>query len=414
MEYFAYKNACLCPLDGTLPDGAEKAPEPFFPLVFLRSSDPLFSRSAYSIDDVREASEPDGPQVLCALTDESGQTDNLSKMVKEKGALVINTAFQKSLEYLIHPLPALSKPAAIHIAGLGDVGGTLLIGLVLLGSGTVKQIGLYDPDMQKCMRYEQEVNQILPLSGNPPSVRIICKEELFDCDIFVFTASKSAPPSDADLKDVRIVQLEGNKRILAPYARMARKAGFKGLFAQVSDPVDHLSRAVFLESNKNELGKFDFQGLLPEQIRGFGLGVMAARASYFAKKRGVEVFPQNGRVFGPHGRGLVAANDYGAGYDPEISELLTRDAVTANIKVRETGYKPFIAPGLSSACISLLRLLKGEWHDSAIPLGGVYFGCRSRLDERGIRTERLRLHPKLYSRIEWAYTRLKESFDELL
>ena len=58
--------------------------------------------------------------------------------------------------------------------------------------------------------------------------------------------------------------------------RMARENHFQGLFCVVSDPVDPLCRAVLLESNKNEAGELDGQGLFPHQVRGFGLGVMNA------------------------------------------------------------------------------------------------------------------------------------------
>jgi hypothetical protein len=286
-------------------------------------------------------------------------------------------------------------------------------GFRLLGGETVNEIGLYDPNAKQCIRYEQELNQILPADDFPaPRVNIIGHEELFDCDLFVFAASAGVPSPGEDNADVRMAQLKRNLGILLPYAKAAREKNFRGLFAVVSDPVDYLCRAVFLEGNKNDKGELDFQGLFPEQIRGFGLGVMAARAMYFANKRGIRGFSKNGRVYGPHGKGLIAANDYGYGYDAASSEVLTNDTVTANLKVRESGFKPYIAPALSSACISMLKMLKGEWHDSAIPLGGLYFGCRSRLDENGIRAERLPLHPELLGHIQMTYTKLKESFDE--
>ncbi len=47
-------------------------------------------------------------------------------------------------------------------------------------------------------------------------------------------------------------------------------------------------------------------GLLPEQVQGFGLGVMDARAAYWARQEGIPF--SHGRVYGPHGRGLVVAN----------------------------------------------------------------------------------------------------------
>ena len=65
---------------------------------------------------------------------------------------------------------------------------------------------------------------------------------------------------------------------------MARKTHFTGLFCQISDPVDPLACAVFRESNRNAAGEFDGCGLLPEQVQGFGLGVMEARARWCAQE----------------------------------------------------------------------------------------------------------------------------------
>jgi hypothetical protein len=148
-------------------------------------------------------------------------------------------------------------------------------------------------------------------------------------------------------------------------------------------------------------------GLLPEQVRGYGLGVMKARAKYAARELDREDDCINLRVYGPHGNGLVAANDPGCAYDDALSKELTIRAIHANLKLRETGYKPYIAPAISSACVSVLRTLRGEWHEASTPLGGVYMGCRSRFTRCGVELERTPLHKTLYERIEETYRQLK-------
>ena len=174
-------------------------------------------------------------------------------------------------------------------------------------------------------------------------------------------------------------------------------------------PVDQLCRAVFLESNRDASGAFDAAGLLPEQVRGFGLGVMAARAAYHAKKDGIDF--SGGRVYGPHGADLIVAN-HPQNYDEALSARLTQETVTANLRVRELGFKPYIAPALSSAAVSLLRLVRGEVCCSAIPMGGAYFGCRSRTTSAGILTQREALHPALFRKIEEVQQRLERfSYD---
>ena len=42
-------------------------------------------------------------------------------------------------------------------------------------------------------------------------------------------------------------------------------------------------------------------------------------------------------------------------------------------------------------------------------MGGVWFGCRSRLTERGFETLREDLHPALQARIQSAWEKLKEA-----
>ena len=341
----------------------------------------------------------------------------------------------------------------VNLLALGDVGGTVLIGLKLLGGGAISRLGICDISPQMCSRWECEMNQIAyPWDYDAlPPVSAVPQEELFDCDVFVFCASKAVPPiggeaqrSGADKKsgeggeageggqirdgeegrealDVRMIQFEANRKIVGSYARMARKAGFRGLFAVVSDPVDPLCREAFLESNRPdsrfkgggadggsgaEAGDFDGKGLRPEQIQGYGLGVMNGRAAYYAKKEErFASFLTEGRAYGPHGKDLVIANSI-ENYDDGLSKELTGLAAEANIRIRELGFKPYIAPALSSAALSLLLTMKGQWHYSSVFLGGVFMGCKNRFGEMGLETESLPLPEELYRRLKYAYDEL--------
>ena len=114
---------------------------------------------------------------------------------------------------------------------------------------------------------------------------------------------------------------------------------------------------------------------------------------------------RKGRIYnGKRFFGMAAAR---AGYSPERSAELTEGTVSANLKVRELGFKPYIAPGISSAAVSILRMIRGEWHYGAVPLGGVYFGCVSRETEQGTELFREELHPELFRRIRDAYDGLR-------
>ncbi|MBO4949212.1 MAG: lactate dehydrogenase, partial [Peptococcaceae bacterium] len=188
---------------------------------------------------------------------------------------------------------------------------------------------------------------------------------------------------------------------------LARNAEFDGLFAVVSDPVDLLCQRVYAVSNCNADGIWDAKGLRPEQVQGYGLGVMNSRAAYYAKQdTRFTQFLTEGRAYGPHGSKLVIADSV-ASYHHELSMELTQKTVQANLEVRALGFKPYIAPALSSAAISILLTLRGEWHYSANYLGGIYMGCKNRSTRYGVELEHLPLPALLLERIQEAQQELK-------
>lgn len=405
MEFFRYKSFCLCPRGGALPAGAVRAEEPFSPLLFLVSRDPLFSRGFFAIRDLSELDEPEGTGLLTP-TRQADPAEGLGRFVAEHGASVVNTAFSR-WEAVVEAYWRKSERRRVSLVGLGNVGGTTAIALKLLGSD-LETIALYDANESLRLRYEGELNQVLPLHDGErlPQIVLLPQEQLFSCEAVLFTAARSVPEAGQEQgRDVRMMQYEANRELLRSFARQARETNFTGLFAQISDPVDQLSRAVFLMSNQNGRGEFDWNGLLPEQVRGFGLGVMHARAIYYAGRSGADT--ETVCTFGPHGKGLVVANAPDEGYDEALSLRLTRQTEEANVEIRKLGYKPYLAPGISSAAVSVLRALRGEWHDAAVPLGGAYFGCRSRLGENGPELLRTPLHEELIRRIELSYGELR-------
>ena len=402
MMFYRWNEICLCDRGGKLPQGAAPVSEPFAPLVFLVERDPLHSRGLYRIDAMYQLEEPAEP----AMLQPQSTADTMDDFLSQHGAAVLNTAFDRCwqvLERTMHPKTAGFR---VNLVGLGDVGGTVLQGLKLLGR-EIDRIGIYDPNEAACQRYRLELNQFLPERDGDrvPRVEIVAMEDLFDCDALLFTASLGVPAVGAQVADVRMIQYSRNRDMLKTYAKMARDCGFAGLFCQISDPVDHLCRAVFLASNRDADGNFDAKGLLPEQVQGYGLGVMRARAGFYASERGVDF--ANGYAFGPHGKQLIVANATGKDYDHELSMALTQDTVTANLKVRDLGYKPYIAPGISSAAISVLRTLRGEFHDGAMAMNGAYFGCRLRSTRLGVQPERVELHPQLLARMQEVYESLR-------
>ena len=329
----------------------------------------------------------------------------LKERIKEKRVSSLNTEYPNWQDVLNYKLFSRWK---VNIVGLGDVGGVLLAGLRLLGGSCIESIGIYDKNINAIKRWELETNQIFcPFTAQRfPEVSRIREENIFDCDMFVFCATVGVPSLGEEQEDVRMKQFEGNFKIVSDYARKAREKSFKGIFAVISDPVDLLCKAVFLVSNKNACGEFDFKGLAADQIRGYGLGVMHARAVYHSKQNNETAkYNREGRAFGPHGRGLVIANSLKK-YDETLSEMLTAQTIKANLEVRKIGFKPYIAPALSSGSYPLIATMSGKWHYSATFIGGVFMGAKNRLFKSGIEIERLDLPAILVEKIKRSYQEL--------
>ncbi|HAJ32634.1 MAG TPA: lactate dehydrogenase [Candidatus Atribacteria bacterium] len=329
----------------------------------------------------------------------------LKERIKEKRVSSLNTEYPNWQDVLNYKFPSRWK---VNIVGLGDVGGVLLTGLRLLGGSCIESIGIYDKNINAIKRWKLEANQIFcPFTAYKfPEVYQLREENIFDCDIFIFCATVGVPSLREEQEDVRMKQFEGNFKIISDYARKAREKSFKGIFAVISDPVDLLCKAVFLSSNKSTSGEFDFKGLAADQIRGYGLGVMHARAVYYSKQNTETAeYNREGRAFGPHGQGLVIANSLKK-YDESLSEMLTAQTVKANLEVRRTGFKPYVAPALSSGSYPLIATMSGKWHYSATFIGGVFMGAKNRSIKSGIEIERLDLPVILVEKIKRSYQEL--------
>lgn len=386
--------------------GTPRAGEPIYYLV---EGDPILGRGSFKVNAPGQLLAPHSLEVLDASRLPQLELDKALSAALEAGQLTAVNTGRMGWESILTAAPNTGKKR-VHILAIGDVGSTLLTGLKLLGGDVISTIGICDLSDQITARWEFEMGQInLPWDYNAfPDVEVVKPENLFDCDVFVFVASKGIPPVGSQVKDVRMAQFENNAAIVKTYARMARKANFQGLWCAVSDPVDPLAKTAYLESNKDEDGNWDGKGLRPEQVQGYGLGVMNARAAYFAKKdEKLASFLTEGRSFGPHGTGLFIANSI-ENYNEEISQELTHKTVTANLVMREIGFKPYVAPALSSGALSILLTLRGEWHCGSVFLDGIFMGCKNRYTPAGVETELLPHIPDpLFAHIQEAADHLK-------
>ncbi len=384
-------------------------PAPGTPICYLVEGDPVLGRGSFKVNHPGQLKAPHGLEVLDASRLPEFPLDGPLSAALEAGQLTAVNTGRAGWESVLSAAPSTGKKR-LNILAIGDVGSTLLTGLKLLGGDVLSSIGICDVSDQVTARWEFEMGQInLPWDYNAfPDVEVVPAEKLFDCDVFVFVASRGIPPVGSKVKDVRMAQFETNAAIVKQYAKMARAAHFQGLWCAVSDPVDPLAKTAYLESNKDEDGNWDGRGLRPEQVQGFGLGVMNARAAYYAKRdEKLSSFLTEGRSFGPHGTGLWIANSIDH-YDEAVSQELTQKTVTANLWMRELGFKPYVAPALSSGALSILLTLRGEWHCGSVFLDGIFMGVKNRCTPAGVETELLpRIPDQLFGHIQEAAEELK-------
>ena len=405
MGYHLYKGKILYGKDGIPGRPLDRLPEEGEVLCLLRRP-PLAGRDTFAVSDAALLTAAEGPETLCSGGGGPAVPPELEEAIRAGRVRAVNAGHPR-WEELLEPPPRREK-YRVHLLALGDVGSTLAMGLRLMGGDVLSALGICDVRENVPERWEFELNQIAaPGNEQFPPVEIIDVDHILDCDVFLFCASRFVPDTAVRTGDVRMAQYEMNRPLAVSYARMAREKKFRGLFCVVSDPVDPLCRAVLLESNKNEAGTLDYKGLFPHQVRGFGLGVMNARARYYAQREPrFAAFLEDGRAFGPHGEGLIVANSI-SHYDDAVSRELTERTKHANLEMREMGFKPYVAPALSSGALSLLLCLGGEWHCSSVFLDGVFMGVRNRTAANGPAVERLPLPEKLVERLRETMEQLR-------
>ncbi len=383
-------------------------------LFFIKKTD-ASKRTSFALVETSMIFE-DGDDLEIIRTNNGRKIDISSvptwiiEKIEQRRVRYLNIAHKNFLNILSIPKRGKWR---VNIVGLGDVGSNLLIGLKLLGGDYISEIGVYSVKQNVMKRYEMELNQVYsidedsPLNTGKPIVKTVEKENIMDCDMFIFCASSKVPPVGEEVGDVRMSQYEANREILTKYVKKTRDTKFKGVFAIVSDPVEMLCKAAYEISNKNEAGEWDYNGMLPEQIQGFGLGVMYARALYYANADAtVKNFKKNGRAYGMHGKGLVICDDI-HDYNEEKSVELTTKTVDANLMVRELGFKPYIAPALSSGAISIISRIAGKFNYSSVFVDGAYLGIKNRALESGLEIERIPMCDTLFGKIKETHSMLK-------
>jgi hypothetical protein len=286
------------------------------------------------------------------------------------------------LERLARPVSSDGK--VVGIGGLGRVGGVAATSLASMptSSSGVREILVYDVDGANLERWLLELGSIGVWRGEDPlpRVRPTSPEQVFhQCDLFLFVASTGVPPLGSE-GDVRLVQFEPNRAVLRGFLEQARRAQFTGLFLVVSDPVDWLAQAAFVDSNTDEAGHFTGSGLAPERLAGLGLGVMWGRALAAARREGWDpIVSRAGGTYGPHTAEVLAFDDLRRP-SPQRCSTLTQAARECNYLVRHLGFLPYVGPGVSSVGLAVPRMLGGGELLASALVDGLYFGAPCRLE----------------------------------
>ena len=414
MYYYRYEETVFASLLPDLPLETADRPAAGTPSLFLIDRDPVSGRSSFCVSDARQ---------LTARTEDVSWLDpsrmgvpipalpkRVQHTIDARLLRAVNIRHPRWRDFARLPDKQPSGRRRVNLLAVGDVGGTLLTALKLLGGDCIERIGICDLNQKAVSRWAAEMGQVSwPWDYDAlPEVEPVSDEDLFRCDVFLFAATRGVPPVGGGVRDVRMAQFSANRPLVEQYARQARQAGFRGLFIVLSDPVDPLCKAAYLASNQGEDGQWDGLGLRAEQIQGFGLGVMNARAAYYAKQDPrFRSFLTDGRSYGPHGQGLVIANSL-THYDDGLSRELTDLVTTANLRIRELGFKPYVAPAISSGAMQLLLTLRRGWHSSSVALGDVWFGVRNRLTAAGLEIETASLPAPLFDRLRETQTLLRE------
>ena len=414
MYYYRYEETVFASLLPDLPLETADRPAAGTPGLFLIDRDPVSGRSSFCVSDARQ---------LTARTEDVSWLDpsrmgvpipalpkRVQHTIDARLLRAVNIRHPRWRDFARLPDKQPSGRRRVNLLAVGDVGGTLLTALKLLGGDCIERIGICDLNQKAVSSWAAEMGQVSwPWDYDAlPEVEPVAAEDLFRCDVFLFAATRGVPPVGGGVRDVRMAQFSANRPLVEQYALQARQAGFRGLFIVLSDPVDHLCKAAYLASNQGEDGRWDGLGLRAEQIQGFGLGVMNARAAYYAKQDPrFRSFLTDGRSYGPHGQGLVIANSL-THYDDGLSRELTDLVTTANLRIRELGFKPYVAPAISSGAMQLLLTLRRGWHCSSVAVGDVWFGVRNRLTAAGLEIETASLPAPLFDRLRETQTLLRE------
>ena len=206
MTYYQLENHTLVS-DRAFPFTPIPGPEPEKEILWAFRRAPLTGRETFAVTDTALLTEREGIETLDAgALPPVSVPPTLAEAVAAGRVRGVNLAHPRWRELLSPSFPACrpEKKLRLHLLALGDVGATLALGLRLLGGDVLSAIGVCDLREGVARRWEFELNQIgVPdRYGDLPPVEEVDVERIFDCDVFLFCASRFVPDTAVKTGDV--------------------------------------------------------------------------------------------------------------------------------------------------------------------------------------------------------------------
>ena len=285
---------------------------------------------------------------------------------------------QQSLDNLLHLNRSRKKSLAIY--GLGDIGSFVAQTIYAQNITTsyIDELILASKSRKTVEALKIELEDIGLRRDQHPELKSVTQDniaDIFGADVILFLASGPIPIASSDSMniDVRAVQYAANAKILEELLKNAAEANWGGTLLVASDPVEQLTMAALQGSinyNRNN-----------QRIAGFGAAINFGRARRQAVEMGLP--PDDVRIFGAHGKSVVAIPSLSGHFDIDAAEQLSLRTGMRNYKVREQSKKPWRAPAawMVSALQNLL-LHQMTWASTFLPGNkpddmGAFFGSQA-------------------------------------
>ena len=238
---------------------------------------------------------------------------------------------------------------------MGHVGAHVALSLAM--QGICDEIQLCDIDEEKIISEQQDLLDAVCYLPHRVRVTLGKYEELADCDIIVSSVGKI----DVVTKN-RLSELQQSVDMIRTFVPRLRKAGFQGIYLNITNPCDIISNQIQKES-----------GLPAARVIGTGTGLDTSRLkAVLARETGFDHKSITTYMLGEHGDSQMAAwsvTAFGgkplAQLEEEEPERFVFDKEVLAEEVRKAGWKTLNGKGATEFGIAstAARMISCIFHD---------------------------------------------------